>query len=98
MDQWHPPLPRLAAVRRRAAAACGPASRLDLLGYRLGEWLARGRGAPAAIVDEVEPCLAGYLDAAARAGRRWGTAAGVVLGLAAAALIAAAGWLWAVVA
>lgn len=85
--------PGRAMVRRRVLASCGPADRFAALGSRFGDWVELGREAPPAVVNEVEPYLAGYLDRAARTGRRWGALVGIVSGLGLAVVIMVVSWL-----
>jgi len=82
------------ALQERVARRCGaPDEQFSRYGHTFGDWVdaAAGPGQPA--FAEVEAGVAGYLGTAARTGRRWGTAAGTVLGVAAAALSFLAGWL-----
>jgi hypothetical protein len=68
-----------AALRRRVVRECGePSEQFVRYGHTFGDWIdaVPGHRGPA----EVEAGVAGYLGAAARVGRRWGTAAGAVLG------------------
>ena len=70
---------------RRVASVCGPATQFSPIEWQLAEWMSAGGYASPATREMVEPYLAGYLQAAAVAGRRWGTlvgvAGGTVLGL-----------------
>jgi hypothetical protein len=81
-------LPGDGRLRRRVAGADVEAL-FDRYGSRFSEWVERGGDAPAVTVDHVEPLIVGYLDRAAAAGRRWGTVAGTLAGLAGGALIIA---------
>ncbi|MER7277036.1 hypothetical protein ABT369_21585 [Dactylosporangium sp. NPDC000244] len=69
-------------LRRRVEQAVGPDSELTSLGHKFGDWLHAGPAAPPATVEAVEARLAGYLEAAATAGREWGTRVGLLAGLA----------------
>jgi hypothetical protein len=76
-------------LRGAVAAACGAATKFHTLGHQLSRWMEAGpEHAPPATVALVEPSLAGYLDGAAAAGRRWGTRVGVAAGTAAGVLAA----------
>lgn len=68
-------------LRRKVLAACGPGARFAELGHLFGDWLQSGRDAPYG-TWVVEEHIAGYLEAAADTGRRWGFRAGLVGGLA----------------
>lgn len=78
-------LPGSRLLQRRVLAVCGPGSRFAELGYLFGDWLQSGRDAPHSTWD-VEEHIAGYLEAAADTGRRWGFRAGLAGGLAIVAL------------
>ncbi|MFF5232357.1 hypothetical protein [Dactylosporangium sp. NPDC000521] len=65
---------------RRVTSACGPATQFSRIEWQLAEWMSAGGDAPRATREMVEPYLAGYLQAAAAAGRRWGSVVGVVAG------------------
>ena len=82
------------ALRQRVVRQCGePDEQFARYGHTFGDWIdaAPGSGQPAFV--EVEAGVAGYLGAAARTGRRWGTTAGLTLGGAAAVLSFVVGWL-----
>ena len=68
-------------LARQVVAVCGPGTRFAELGHRFGDWIEQGPDAPAATVGEVEQHVAGYLELAAKVGHRWGTLAGVALGI-----------------
>jgi hypothetical protein len=80
--------PGTRALRQKIESSCGQATVFAALGYHFAEWVQRGPSAPPATTAAVEPYLAGYLHAAARVGRRWGTVAGLLLGGAVAGLVA----------
>lgn len=69
-------------LRRRVADRCGdPDDFFARYGHRFGRWLDVDPGTrPNREVEEVRSAVAGYLGTAVREGRRWGTAAGLVLG------------------
>ncbi|MFI1993649.1 hypothetical protein [Actinoplanes sp. NPDC020271] len=76
-------MPRLRAVLRdRVAQRCGhPEDTFAPYQHKFGRWLDAGPEAPEDDeLTEVRAAVAGYLAVAAREGRRWGTATGVVLG------------------
>jgi hypothetical protein len=78
---WHE------VLEQQVARQCGePGAQFARYGHTFGDWIDAAPGAGHPAFGEVEAGVAGYLSAAARAGRRWGTAAGVVLGGGAAAL------------
>lgn len=81
---------------RTVEAACGPATGLAALGYQFPDWVTDGPAVAPATRDLVEPCLAGYLDAAVRAGRRWGRLTGLSIGLVASLLMAVVAVVWTV--
>lgn len=71
-------------LRRRVAERCGdPGAVFAPYGHKFGRWLDADSGAaPDTEVAEVQSAVAGYLGVAARAGRLWGTAIGLMLGTA----------------
>jgi hypothetical protein len=75
------------AFEHRVARRCGePGERFARHGHTFGDWIDAAPGAGQPAFAEVETGVAGYLGAAARVGRHWGTAVGAVLGGGAAAL------------
>ncbi|MFI6227921.1 hypothetical protein ACIBCR_11470 [Micromonospora echinospora] len=81
-------------LRRRVRERFGDAEPLRELGHQFGDWLERGQHATPATVDRVQTALTDYLDDAATLGRWWGAGAGVVGGLALAALVSVVAWIW----
>jgi hypothetical protein len=89
-------VPGGARLRQRVVARCGPGSDFARHGAKFGDWVERGREAPATTVSQIELLIVQYLDRAAQTGRRWGTAFGVVFGLAGALAILTIALLWTV--
>jgi hypothetical protein len=82
------------ALQHQVARQCGePDEQFARYGHTFGDWIdaTPDPGQPAFV--EVEAGVAGYLGAAAGIGRRWGTAAGAVLGAGAAVLSFLLVWL-----
>ncbi|GAA2854760.1 hypothetical protein Acy02nite_73710 [Actinoplanes cyaneus] len=71
-----------AALRDRVAQRCGhPEDTFAAYQHKFGRWLDAGPQSPEDDeLAEVRVAVTGYLTAAAREGRRWGTATGVTLG------------------
>jgi hypothetical protein len=70
------------ALHHQVIRQCGdPAEQFARYGHTFGDWIDAAPGK-----SDVEAGVAGYLGAAARVGRRWGTVAGILLGTAAATL------------
>ncbi|MFI7545771.1 hypothetical protein [Actinoplanes sp. NPDC049599] len=75
------------ALRHRVARQCGePGEQFARYGHTFGDWIDAAPEPGQSAFVEVEAGVAGYLGTAARTGRRWGTAAGALLGGGAAAL------------
>jgi hypothetical protein len=82
------------ALRHQVTRQCGdPGEHLARYGHTLGDWVDAGSGPIRPALREVDAEVAGYLGVAARTGRRWGSATGLVLGGAAAALAFVVVWL-----
>ena len=70
------------ALHHQVIRQCGdPAQQFARYGHTFGDWIDAAPGK-----TDVEAGVAGYLGAAAQAGRRWGTVTGLLLGGGAGAL------------
>jgi hypothetical protein len=86
-----------AALRREVLRACGRATKFEQLGYPLRDWIRDGGEHPPHAAG-VEPYLAAYLAGAEQVGRRWGTVAGLLVGVLGSGLIWLCFWMYSVVA
>ena len=81
-DSWR------VALSERVARRCGePDKHFARYGYTFGNWIDAAPGARLPAFLEVEAGVADYLKVAAQTGRQLGTAAGLVVGGAAATLV-----------
>ncbi|GAA3456967.1 hypothetical protein [Dactylosporangium matsuzakiense] len=68
-------------LQGRVEAACGRSDKFGQIEQQFVAWLQDGAYASPAVATSVEPYLAGYLQGAAVAGRRWGRTMGLIIGL-----------------
>jgi hypothetical protein len=69
-------------LSHQVRTACGPATKFSRIEQQLAEWVESGEHASRATKDAVEPYLAGYLEQATTAGKRWGSMTGMTVGVA----------------